>query len=603
MLKTHNATEVNNNLLGQTVTLAGWVDRRRDHGSLIFIDLRDVSGVIQLAFNPEVEPAAHETGSSLRNEYVVQVTGKVALRPEGTKNPRLITGDIEIIVKEIVVLSRSKTPPFYINEEVEVDENVRLRYRYLDLRRQRMKNNILTRHRVIRYMRNFLDSKGFAEVDTPILIKSTPEGARDYLVPSRVYPGKFYALPQSPQQMKQLLMVAGLEKYYQIAKCFRDEDTRADRQPEFTQLDIEMSFVEENDIMELMEELFTGLVGSISPDIKIITPFTRLTYAEAMERYGCDKPDLRYGLEIKDVTDIAAGTSFGVFQKAVSSGGRIRAIAVPGCGGYSRRELDRLQEIARSTGAGGVVTVSLGKPGTPVSELEMEDIHSIAAKYMDIEQIRQVADMLEAAGGDLLLLAAGDDDTTSAVLDRLRREMAHRLALADEKTFYFCYVTNFPLFYRDTEHNRWDSMHHPFTSPREEDKPVVAEKPGEVYGRHYDLVLNGYEIAGGSIRIHEADLQRTIFRLLAYTDEQIDERFGHMLEAFSYGAPPHGGIAAGIDRFVMLLCQETSIREVIPFPKNQNAQDLTFGAPDFVADEQLEELQIKIDEKIIKKGK
>jgi len=603
VLKTHNATEVNNNLLGQTVTLAGWVDRRRDHGSLIFIDLRDVSGVIQLAFNPEVEPAAHETGSSLRNEYVVQVTGKVALRPEGTKNPRLITGDIEIIVKEIVVLSRSKTPPFYINEEVEVDENVRLRYRYLDLRRQRMKNNILTRHRVIRYMRNFLDSKGFAEVDTPILIKSTPEGARDYLVPSRVYPGKFYALPQSPQQMKQLLMVAGLEKYYQIAKCFRDEDTRADRQPEFTQLDIEMSFVEENDIMELMEELFTGLVGSISPDIKIITPFTRLTYAEAMERYGCDKPDLRYGLEIKDVTDIAAGTSFGVFQKAVSSGGRIRAIAVPGCGGYSRRELDRLQEIARSTGAGGVVTVSLGKPGTPVSELEMEDIHSIAAKYMDIEQIRQVADMLEAAGGDLLLLAAGDDDTTSAVLDRLRREMAHRLALADEKTFYFCYVTNFPLFYRDTEHNRWDSMHHPFTSPREEDKPVVAEKPGEVYGRHYDLVLNGYEIAGGSIRIHEADLQRTIFRLLAYTDEQIDERFGHMLEAFSYGAPPHGGIAAGIDRFVMLLCQETSIREVIPFPKNQNAQDLTFGAPDFVADEQLEELQIKLDEKIIKKGK
>ncbi|NLE90145.1 MAG: aspartate--tRNA ligase [Dehalococcoidales bacterium] len=603
MLKTHNATEVNNNLLGQTVTLAGWVDRRRDHGSLIFIDLRDVSGVIQLAFNPEVEPAAHETGSSLRNEYVVQVTGKVALRPEGTKNPRLITGDIEIIVKEIVVLSRSKTPPFYINEEVEVDENVRLRYRYLDLRRQRMKNNILTRHRVIRYMRNFLDSKGFAEVDTPILIKSTPEGARDYLVPSRVYPGKFYALPQSPQQMKQLLMVAGLEKYYQIAKCFRDEDTRADRQPEFTQLDIEMSFVEENDIMELMEELFTGLVGSISPDIKIITPFTRLTYAEAMERYGCDKPDLRYRLEIKDVTDIAAGASFGVFQKAVSSGGRIRAIAVPGCGGYSRRELDGLQEIARSTGAGGVVTVSLGKPGTPVSELEMEDIHSIAAKYMDIEQIRQVADMLEAAGGDLLLLAAGDDDTTSAVLDRLRREMAHRLALADEKTFYFCYVTNFPLFYRDTEHNRWDSMHHPFTSPREEDKPVVAEKPGEVYGRHYDLVLNGYEIAGGSIRIHEADLQRTIFRLLAYTDEQIDERFGHMLEAFSYGAPPHGGIAAGIDRFVMLLCQETSIREVIPFPKNQNAQDLTFGAPDFVADEQLEELQIKIDEKIIKKGK
>ena len=598
MLKTHYATEVNSGLLGQTVTLAGWVDRRRDHGSLIFIDLRDVSGVIQLAINPEVEPHAHEIGSTLRNEYVVQVTGQVAMRPEGTQNSKLPTGDIEISVKKVEILARAKTPPFYINEEVEVDANVRLRYRYLDLRRSRMKRNILTRHSVIRYMRNFLDSKGFAEVDTPILIKSTPEGARDYLVPSRIYPGKFYALPQSPQQMKQLLMVAGLEKYYQIAKCFRDEDTRADRQPEFTQLDIEMSFVEEGDIMALMEELFSGLVPAIRPDIKVVMPFTRLTYAEAMERFGCDKPDLRYDLQINDVTDITAASGFGVFQKAASAGGRIRGIAAPGCGNYSRRELDGLQEIARSTGAGGVVTVSLGKPGMPAGELEMEDVHSIAAKYMDIRQIRQIAGKLGAVGGDLLLLAAGDDDTTSAVLDRLRREIARRLSLADEKTFHFCFVTDFPLFYRDTEHNRWDSMHHPFTSPREQDKPVVAEKPGEVFGRHYDLVLNGYEIAGGSIRIHEADLQRLIFRLLAYTDEQIDERFGHMLEAFSYGAPPHGGIAAGIDRFVMLLCQESSIREVIPFPKNQNAQDLTFGAPDFVAPEQLDDLHIKIDDKI-----
>ena len=598
MLKTHNATEVDSSLLGQTVTLAGWVDRRRDHGGLIFIDLRDVSGIIQLAINPEIDAGVHEVGSTLRSEYVIQATGQVALRPEGTQNPKLPTGDIEIIVKKVVILSKSKTPPFYINEEVEVDENVRLRYRYLDIRRQRMKNNMLTRHRVVRYMRNFLDDKGFTEVETPILIKSTPEGARDYLVPSRVYPGKFYALPQSPQQMKQLLMVAGLEKYYQVAKCFRDEDTRADRQPEFTQLDIEMSFVEEADVMALMEELFSSIVPATRPDINVISPFTRLTYADAMERYGCDKPDLRYGLEIKDVTDIAVQTSFGVFQKAVSAGGRIRAIAAPGCGNYSRRELNELNDIARSTGAGGVVTVSLGEPGVSIDELDMENVHSIAAKYMDIEQIKAIAKKLGAKGGDLLLIAAGTDDITSAVLDRLRREMAHRLALADEKLFHFCFITDFPLFYRDTEHNRWDSMHHPFTSPREEDKPMVAQKPGEVHGRHYDLVLNGYEIGGGSIRIHEADLQRTVFRLLAYTDEQIDERFGHMLEAFSYGAPPHGGVAVGIDRFVMLLCQESSIREVIPFPKNQNAQDLTFGAPDFVADEQLEDLHIKIDEKI-----
>jgi len=599
LLKTHNAADVDRNLLGQSVTLAGWVDRRRDHGNLIFIDLRDVSGIIQLAINPEIKPDAHQIGSVLRNEFVIQVTGKVSLRPEGTQNPKLPTGDIEVIAEEIKILSKAKTPPFYINDEVEVDENIRLRYRYLDLRRQRMKRNIVTRHKVIRYMRGFLDSQGFVEVDTPILIKSTPEGARDYLVPSRIHPGKFYALPQSPQQMKQLLMVAGVEKYYQIAKCFRDEDTRADRQPEFTQLDIEMSFVEEEDVMNLVEELFSGIVASIRPDVDIVAPFTRLAYAEAMERFGSDKPDLRYGLEIKDVTDILSGTDFGIFKNVISAGGRIRAIVAPGCGNYSRRELEELQGIARSTGAGGVVTISLDKPGVSSDELVMEDVHSIAAKYLQIGQIKQLVEILGAVGGDLLLLAAGDDDVTSAALDKLRREMAHRLKLVNDNIFHFCFITDFPLFYRDVEHNRWDSMHHPFTSPREEDKPLLADNPGGAHGRHYDLVLNGYEIAGGSIRIHEADLQRTVFQLLAYTNEQIDERFGHMLEAFSYGAPPHGGIAAGIDRFVMLLCEEASIREVIPFPKNQNAQDLTFGAPDFVTDEQLEELHIIINDKEI----
>jgi aspartyl-tRNA synthetase len=599
LLKTHNAADVDRNLLGQSVTLAGWVDRRRDHGNLIFIDLRDVSGIIQLAINPEIEPDAHQIGSVLRNEFVIQVTGKVSLRPEGTQNSKLPTGDIEVIAEEIKILSKAKTPPFYINDDVEVDENIRLRYRYLDLRRQRMRRNIVTRHKVIRYMRSFLDNQGFVEIDTPILIKSTPEGARDYLVPSRVHPGKFYALPQSPQQMKQLLMVAGFEKYYQIAKCFRDEDTRADRQPEFTQLDIEMSFVEEEDVMKLVEELFSGMVASIRPDLDIVTPFTRLAFAEAMERFGSDKPDLRYGLEIKDVTDILSGTDFGIFKNVISAGGRIRAIVAPGCGNYSRRELEELQGIARSTGAGGVVTISLDHPGVSSDELVMEDVHSIAAKYLQIGQIKQLVEILGAAGGDLLLLAAGDDDITSAVLDKLRREMARRLKLANDNIFHFCFITDFPLFYRDVEHNRWDSMHHPFTSPREEDKAFLADNPGGAHGRHYDLVLNGYEIAGGSIRIHEADLQRTVFQLLAYTNEQIDERFGHMLEAFSFGAPPHGGIAAGIDRFVMLLCEEASIREVIPFPKNQNAQDLTFGAPDFVTDEQLKELHIIINEKEI----
>jgi aspartyl-tRNA synthetase len=513
---------------------------------------------------------------------------------------KLPTGEVEMVVEQAKILAKAKTPPFYINEEVAVDENVRLRYRYLDLRRQRMKNNLLLRHQIVRYMRSFLDERGFVEVETPILIKSTPEGARDYLVPSRIYPGKFYALPQSPQQIKQLLMVAGIEKYYQIAKCFRDEDTRADRQPEFTQLDIEMSFVEEPDITGMMEELFTGMVEKLKPQIRLVKPFTRLSYAEAMERYGSDKPDLRYGLEIKDLSDICAACNFNLFSSAISNGGRVRGIALPGCGHYSRRDQEELNDIARSVGAGGVLAISLGEMPCATAAISMEHVHSVAAKYLKIEQIRQMADRLDASGGDLLILAAGKDDLTSAVLDKIRREMAVRLNLADPNEFHFCYITDFPLFYWDQDHSRWDSMHHPFTAPREEDKHRVEQEPDRVHGRHYDLVLNGFEIGGGSIRIHEPELQRVVFRLLAYTDEQIDQRFGHMMEAFSYGAPPHGGIAVGIDRFVMLMSSETSIREVIPFPKNQNAQDLTFGSPDCVSTQQLDELHIKIDQEALK---
>ncbi len=596
MLKSSNNIELNKQVLGQQVTLAGWVDRRRDHGHLIFIDLRDRSGIVQLAFNPEISPEAHETASKMRSEFVIQVTGTVSLRPQGTQNLKLPTGEIEITVESAKILSQAKTPPFYINEEVEVDENVRLKYRYLDLRRPRMKHNLLLRYQVIRYMRNFLDEREFIEVETPILIKSTPEGARDYLVPSRVYPGKFYALPQSPQQLKQLLMVAGVEKYYQIAKCFRDEDTRADRQPEFTQLDIEMSFVEEQDVMTLMEDLFTGLVESVKPELTVVKPFTRLTYEQAMERYGSDKPDLRYGMEIGDVSDIADSSGFEVFKTAINQGGRVRGIVAHGCAGYSRRQLNELNEIARLAGAGGVVAIALEAGDTPLDLITLDEVKSQALKYLTVEQIIRFGKKLKAGRGDLIILAAGKDELTSTVLDRLRREFGKRLQLIDNKVVHFCFITGFPLFYRDEANDRWDSMHHPFTSPREEDKDIMTTQPEKVYGRHYDMVLNGFEIAGGSIRIHEPELQRKVFRLLKYSDLQIDERFGHMMEAFEFGAPPHGGIAAGIDRLVMLLCGESSIREVIPFPKNQNAQDVTFGAPDSVSKEQLDELGIKIIE-------
>ena len=597
VLKSNNVVELDKSMAGRQVTLAGWVDRRRDHGHLIFIDLRDRSGIVQLAFNPEIASEAHAVASRMRTEYVIQVTGQVSPRPAGTENFKIPTGEIEITVQHATVFSDAKTPPFYINEEVDVDENVRLKYRYLDLRRPRMKRNLILRHQVVRYMRNFLDGHGFIEVETPILIKSTPEGARDYLVPSRLYPGKFYALPQSPQQMKQLLMVAGVERYYQIAKCFRDEDTRADRQPEFTQLDVEMSFIDEEDIMSLMEQLFTGIVEQMRPDIQLVRPFTRLNYTEAMERFGSDKPDLRCVLQIGDLTSIAAGTGFGVFTSVIEAGGRVRGIAVPGCGGYSRRELAELNEIAKSVGAGGVVPIGLGEPGGQLDTLTMEEVKSVAARYLTIDQVISMAQLLGAARGDLLILAAGSDGLTSSVLDKMRREFASRLNLIDKNVFHFCFVTGFPLFYRDEANNRWDSMHHPFTSPREQDKPELESRPQDAYGRHYDLVLNGFEIAGGSIRIHESELQRKVFNLLGYTDDQVDERFGHMLEAFGYGAPPHGGIAAGIDRLVMLLCGEASIREVIAFPKNQNAQDLTFGAPEIVTAQQLDELSLIIKDK------
>ena len=595
MLRTHTCGSLNKEHVGMKVSLAGWVNRRRDHGGLIFIDLRDREGIVQMVFNPEISPAALKIAEEMRSEYVVRLTGDVALRPAGTENPKLPTGYVEVIVKEAEILNTSKTPPFYINEEIEVDENVRLKYRYLDLRRPRMRENLLLRHQVIKFMRDFLDARGFIEVETPILIKSTPEGARDYLVPSRVHPGQFYALPQSPQQLKQLLMVAGLDKYYQIARCFRDEDTRADRQPEFTQLDVEMSFVNEEDILRLTEELFTSLVKTLKPEKRMMLPFPRLTYAEAMEHYGSDKPDLRFGIEIKDLSDIVANSEFSVFRTAIAKGGKVKGICAPGCAGYTRRQLDELNEIARGLGAGGLVTIALSGSGS-LADLTLEMVKSAAAKFLSLDEIKAIAGCLEAGIGDLLLIVAGDNKLVSTVLGELRREMGSRLGLAAPDMLAFAFIIEFPMFERNSQTGQLEAMHHAFTMPRDEDMPLLDSDPEKVRARSYDLVCNGRELCSGSIRIHISDLQRKIFKILGYSDEAIQERFGHLLEAFEYGAPPHGGIAPGIDRVLMRLTGDDNIRDIIAFPKNQSAIDLTFNAPSPVTEEQLAELHIRLRE-------
>ncbi len=596
MLKSHNCGELNKEHVGVQVTLAGWVDRRRDHGGLIFIDLRDSNGLIQAVFNPDTSGSCHEIASKMRSEDVVRISGEVALRPQGTENPRLATGDIEVIVHDTDILNPSKTPPFYINEDIKIDENLRLKYRYLDLRRARMRGNLILRHRVVKFMRDFMDSRGFIEVETPILIKSTPEGARDYLVPSRLYPGQFYALPQSPQQLKQLLMVAGVEKYFQIAKCFRDEDTRADRQPEFTQLDIEISFVEESDILTLLEELFISMMETIKPEMRLTKPFPHLTYTEAMALYGTDKPDLRFGLEIGDLSDIVAQSDFAIFRSAIAKGGTVRGICAPGCAAYTRSQIDDLNRMVREQGAGGVVTISLGTSAGSVDDLTMEMVKSIAAKFLTLDQVKQMAARLGANMGDLLLIIAGESKVVSTALGDLRQQMGRRLELADPNMLAFAYIEDFPLLKRDEDAGRWEAEHHPFTAPRDEDMPLLDVSPEKVRGKHYDMICNGYEIGGGSIRIYTSELQRKLFKLLGYSDEEADERFGHMLNAFDYGAPPHGGIALGIDRVVMLLAGEETIREVIAFPKNQSAADLTLNAPSPVSEAQLAELHLALQD-------
>lgn len=594
LIKDHQCGEISEKHIGKTITVAGWVHRRRDHGGLIFIDLRDCSGIVQTVFNPQDGTEVHKIAENLRNEFVIKLTGTVAQRPFGTENSSMPTGKVEVNVESVQILNESKTPPFYINEDLDIDETLRLKYRYLDIRRTRMKDNLILRHKVIRFMRRYLDARGFIEIETPILLKSTPEGARDYLVPSRLYPGKFYSLAQSPQQMKQLLMVAGIEKYYQIAKCFRDEDLRADRQPEFTQLDIEMSFINEEDMMELLEGLFTSLIESVTPDKKLVKPFPRFSYDEITERFGSDKPDLRYSMELADLTDIAADTAFGVFSNTVKNGGVIKAISAPGCGNYSKKHIEGIIDRAKQLGAAGLVPVSLGTEAGGISEIQMENVRSIAAKYLTIEQVKSMAERCGATRGDLLLCVAGKREKVNYVLGNLRSELGSQLKLADENELLFAFVKDFPLFTWDNEEERWQSTHHPFTAPQEQDMSLLDTEPGKVHGRHYDLILNGYEIAGGSIRIHQPQLQRRIFQLLGHSEEKLQALFGQLLNAFEYGAPPHGGVAPGIDRVVAILAGEPTIREVIAFPKNQAGMDPMFGSPSEVTDEQLDQVHISL---------
>ncbi|MFC1940492.1 aspartate--tRNA ligase [Chloroflexota bacterium] len=596
MLRTHSCGELNKAHVGTKVALAGWVDRRRDHGGLTFIDLRERGEIVQVVFNPEISKSCHESASELRNEYVIQVSGEVALRPPGTENPKLPTGGIEVIAQNTTILNPSKTPPFYINEDTEVEEGLRLKYRYLDLRRTRMQKNLLLRYRTIKFIRDFLDTRGFVEVETPVLIKSTPEGARDYLVPSRLYPGRFYSLPQSPQQLKQLLMVAGTEKYFQIARCFRDEDTRADRQPEFTQLDLEMSFVEEDDILNLVEELLTSMVKMIKPEMRLIKPFPRLSYAEAMERYGTDKPDLRFGLEIGDVSDVAAQTDFSVFRSAIADRGKVKVLCAPGCASYTRSQLAELNTLAQSFGAGGLLTIALGSSAGNLDDLSLEMVKSVAAKYLSLEQVKEMARRVGANMGDLLLIIAGEPSMVDVVLSELRQEMGRRLNMLESDLLAFGFIVDFPLFQQGRVTGQWEPMHHPFTVPRDADVPLLESALEGVMGRHYDVICNGYEIGGGSLRIHNSELQRKVFRFLGYDDEEVEQLFGHLLEAFEYGAPPHGGIALGLDRIVMLLAGERTIREVIAFPKNQSAADLTLNAPSTVTKEQLDELHLRLQD-------
>lgn len=568
---------------GKKVVLCGWVSKRRDHGGLIFVDLRDRSGIVQVVADPETSGADFKVAEDIRNEYVVKVSGTIRLRDEDTVNLNLATGKIEVVADGIDVLNPAKTPPFYIQDSIDTDENLRLKYRYLDLRRPEMQKNLILRHKVTKLMRDYFDSRDFIEIETPMLCKSTPEGARDYLVPSRVNPGKFYALPQSPQIFKQILMVAGMERYFQIARCFRDEDLRADRQPEFTQLDIEMSFVEVDDILEMMEGLMQHIFkGALNRDIS--APFYRMTWDDAMNNYGSDKPDLRFEMPLFDATEVVKGSNFKVFNSVIENGGVVKGLVVKGYSAIPRRELDGLVEFVGIYGAKGLAWIQIQPDGS---------VKSPIAKFFSEEQMAKIVAAAKAENNDLILMVADKWATTVQALGALRIEMAKRRNLIDPDKLAFLWVVDFPMFEYSEEDKRWVAMHHPFTMPREEDLDKLLTDPGKVYAKAYDMVLNGTEIGGGSIRIHRRDIQKRIFEAIGLTDEQAEQKFGFMMGAFEYGAPPHGGLAFGLDRLIMIMAKRDSIRDVIAFPKTQSASCLMTQAPDSVEDKQLRELHIR----------
>ncbi|MEO2068545.1 MAG: aspartate--tRNA ligase [Desulfurobacteriaceae bacterium] len=582
--RTHYCGEVKTSDIGKKVKLAGWVDSTRDHGGVVFVDLRDRTGIIQVVFAPEISEELVEKAKKLRHEYVIAVEGKVRRRPEGTENPKLKTGEIEVYVENLKILNKSLPLPFPIEDEIKVGEEARLKYRFLDLRRKRMMDNIIFRHKLYQITRSVFNEEGFIEIETPYLTKSTPEGARDFLVPSRIYPGKFYALPQSPQLFKQILMVAGFDRYYQIARCFRDEDLRADRQPEFTQIDFEMSFVKERDVMDIAEKLLRRLYKELL-DIEI-GEIPVMSYDEAMSRFGTDRPDTRFGLELKEITDIVKSCSFKVFRTVVENGGIVKAINFKGGANLSRKEIDDLTKFVGVYGAKGLAWIKVLDSG----------LQSPIVKFFTEGEMNKILERLEAKVGDILFFVADKPSVVNAALSNLRLKLARMVNLIDDNKINVLWVVDFPMFEWNEEEERWEALHHPFTSPKEEDIEKLLDNPEKVRARAYDLVLNGVEIGGGSIRIHREDVQEKVFKVIGLSEEEANERFGFLLEALKYGAPPHGGMAFGLDRLCAIMRKEESIRDVIAFPKTQRGQCLLTGAPDTVRPEQLEELKIEVVE-------
>jgi len=583
MRRSHHCRELTAQAIGQEVVLMGWVQRRRDHGGVIFVDLRDREGITQVVFNPTVSPEVHDKAQGLRNEFVIAVRGKVEHRPEGMTNPQLFTGEIEVLVTELRILNAAQTPPFMIEDQVDASETIRLKYRHLDLRRPALQKNLMLRHKATASIRQFLNGEGFLDIETPVLTRSTPEGARDYLVPSRVNPGSFFALPQSPQLFKQLLMISGFDRYYQIVKCFRDEDLRADRQPEFTQIDMEMSFIGEEDVMAISE----GLIASLFQDTigqTLTPPFERLTYAEAIERFGLDKPDLRFGLELKAISDIVAGSDFKVFANVVKNGGIVKALNAKGCSHFSRKEIDDLTEYVAVYRAKGMAWI----------KVKEDAWQSPIAKFFSTKEKAALTERLDMAPGDIVFFVADQPKIVNESLGHLRNHLGQKLGLIDPQEFRFAWITHFPMMEYDENEKRYAALHHPFTAPLDEDFPQLASEPANVRSRAYDLVLNGTEIGGGSIRIHQPEMQKAVFQALGLPEDEYQEKFGFLLSALESGAPPHGGIAFGLDRILSMLCGSESIRDVIAFPKTQRAACLLTNAPSEASKAQLEELHLRI---------